>query len=50
MGFTSAFLISFGLIALDQTILATALPKIASHFNAVSELSWIASAYFLPQV
>ncbi|KAF9445157.1 ABC transporter [Macrolepiota fuliginosa MF-IS2] len=45
----SAFLISFGLIALDQTIIATALPKIASHFNAVSQLSWIASAYFLPQ-
>ncbi|KAG6901482.1 hypothetical protein C0995_011344 [Termitomyces sp. Mi166 len=38
-----AFLISFALVALDQTILATALPKIASHFNAVSELSWIAS-------
>ncbi|KAJ3564480.1 hypothetical protein NP233_g8273 [Leucocoprinus birnbaumii] len=45
----SAFLISFALIALDQTILATALPKIASHFDAVSQLSWIASAYFLPQ-
>ncbi|KAG6918396.1 hypothetical protein DXG01_014797 [Tephrocybe rancida] len=44
-----AFLISFALVALDQTILATALPKIASHFNAVSELSWVASAYFLPQ-
>ncbi|KAG6864637.1 hypothetical protein C0991_008143, partial [Blastosporella zonata] len=45
----SAFLIAFALIALDQTILATALPKIASHFDAVSKLSWIASAYFLPQ-
>lgn len=45
----SAFLISFALIALDQTILATALPKIASHFDAVSQLSWIASGYFLPQ-
>lgn len=37
------------LIALDQTILAPALPVIASRFNALSELSWIASAYFLTQ-
>ncbi|EIW80011.1 MFS general substrate transporter, partial [Coniophora puteana RWD-64-598 SS2] len=43
------FLIALGLIVLDQTILATALPVIASHFDAVSDLSWIASAYFLPQ-
>ncbi|EIW79989.1 MFS general substrate transporter, partial [Coniophora puteana RWD-64-598 SS2] len=43
------FLIALGLVALDQTILSTALPVIASYFNAVSDLSWIASAYFLPQ-
>ncbi|KAJ7204773.1 ABC transporter [Mycena pura] len=45
----SAFNLAFFLVALDQTILSTALPTIASHFKAVSDLSWIASAYFLPQ-
>ncbi|KAK6996788.1 ABC transporter [Favolaschia claudopus] len=44
-----AFMVSFALTALDQTILSTALPTIASHFNAISDLSWIPSAYFLPQ-
>ncbi|KAL5513629.1 hypothetical protein ACEPAH_4028 [Sanghuangporus vaninii] len=39
----------FFLVALDQTILSTALPTIASRFDAVKDLSWIASAYFLPQ-
>ncbi|KAF8987151.1 ABC transporter [Cyathus striatus] len=45
----SAFMTAFSLVALDQTILSTALPTIASHFQAVNDLSWIASAYFLPQ-
>ncbi|KZV65866.1 ABC transporter [Peniophora sp. CONT] len=45
----AAFCMSFFLVALDQTILSTALPTIASHFNAVDNISWIASAYFLPQ-
>ncbi|KAJ3513191.1 hypothetical protein NLJ89_g3086 [Agrocybe chaxingu] len=40
---------AFFLVALDQTIISTALPTIASHFQAVSDLTWIASAYFLPQ-
>ncbi|KAJ7657361.1 ABC transporter [Mycena polygramma] len=44
-----AFSVAFFLVALDQTILSTALPTIASHFQAVSDLSWIASSYFLPQ-
>jgi MFS family permease len=43
-------MLGFALTALDQTILSTALPTIASHFDAVSDLSWIPSAYFLPQV
>ncbi|QRW26487.1 major facilitator superfamily transporter [Rhizoctonia solani] len=37
------------LVALDQTIVATALPKIASHFDALSQVSWIVSGYFLTQ-
>ncbi|GJE92686.1 MFS general substrate transporter [Phanerochaete sordida] len=44
-----AFSVSFSLIALDQTILSTALATVASDFSAVSDITWIASAYFLPQ-
>ena len=44
-----AMLLSVLLIALDQTILAPALPIIASKFNALDQISWIASAYFLTQ-
>ncbi|KDE06930.1 hypothetical protein MVLG_02817 [Microbotryum lychnidis-dioicae p1A1 Lamole] len=42
-------LMSVWLIALDQTILAPALPVIASKFNALDQIAWIASAYFLTQ-
>ncbi|BGP57253.1 hypothetical protein JCM8202_002830 [Rhodotorula sphaerocarpa] len=42
-------LLSVLLIALDQTILAPALPVIASKFQALDEIAWIASAYFLTQ-
>lgn len=35
------------LAALDQTIVSTALPKIASEFNGLSELSWVVTAYLL---
>ncbi|KAJ7147294.1 transporter [Mycena filopes] len=45
----TASMLAFSLVALDQTIISTALPTIASKFHAVSDLSWIASAYFLPQ-
>lgn len=38
------------LIALDQSIVATAIPHIVSQFNALSDVSWVASAYFLTQV
>lgn len=51
LGFVfTAFMPAYSLVALDQTIISTALPTIASKFHAVSDLSWIASAYFLPQV
>jgi EmrB/QacA subfamily drug resistance transporter len=36
-------------VALDQTIVATALPKLASQFNALDQLTWVVSAYFLTQ-
>lgn len=38
---------SMFLVALDQTIVATALGKIVEDFNAFSSLSWIVTAYLL---
>lgn len=35
------------LVALDQTIVATALGKIVEEFNAFSSLSWIVTAYLI---
>lgn len=43
------FLTSILLVALDQTIVATALPKLASEFQALDQLTWVVSAYFLTQ-
>ncbi|CAG7852158.1 Putative HC-toxin efflux carrier TOXA [Serendipita indica DSM 11827] len=45
----SAFLLSVLLFALDNTIVSTALPKLASHFNALDQLTWIVSTYLLTQ-
>src|SRR3990167_2469297 len=42
-----ALMLTLFLAALDQTIVSTALPKIASDFNALSELSWIVTAYLI---
>ena len=33
--------------ALDQTIVATALPTIGRHFNNLDDLSWVVTAYLL---
>jgi len=38
---------SLFLVALDQTIIATALGKIVQEFNAYDSLSWIVTAYLL---
>jgi EmrB/QacA subfamily drug resistance transporter len=35
------------LAALDQTIVATAMPRIVQDFNALSHLSWVFTAYML---
>lgn len=35
------------LAALDQTIVSTALPRIASELNGLNKLSWVATAYLL---
>ncbi|KAJ9602487.1 hypothetical protein H2200_013030 [Cladophialophora chaetospira] len=35
------------LVALDQTIIATAIPKITDRFHSVNDIGWYGSAYFL---
>ncbi|KAG8765222.1 hypothetical protein FRC16_008123 [Serendipita sp. 398] len=42
----TGFLLAMFCVALDQTIVATALPKLASQFNALDQLTWVVSAYF----
>ncbi|KAJ7677128.1 ABC transporter [Mycena polygramma] len=44
-----AMLLSVLLVALDQTILATALPRIASDFQAFSLQGWVATSFVLAQ-
>ncbi|KAJ6534270.1 major facilitator superfamily domain-containing protein [Mycena capillaripes] len=44
-----AILLSTLLIALDQTILSTALPRIASDFNSFTLQGWISDSYILAQ-
>ncbi|KAJ6493161.1 ABC transporter [Mycena sanguinolenta] len=44
-----AMMLSWLLIALDQTILATALPRIASDFNSFSLQGWVATSFVLAQ-
>ncbi|HXQ53723.1 MAG TPA: MDR family MFS transporter [Stellaceae bacterium] len=43
----SGILLCMLLAALDQTVLATALPAIAGDFNSVPHLSWAITAYLL---
>ncbi|KDQ12822.1 hypothetical protein BOTBODRAFT_189074 [Botryobasidium botryosum FD-172 SS1] len=42
-------LLSIFLIAIDQTIVANALPRIASVFNALPQLAWIPTSFLLTQ-
>ncbi|KAK7044538.1 major facilitator transporter-like protein [Favolaschia claudopus] len=44
-----AMLLSLLLVALDQTILSTALPRIASDFNNFSLQGWVATSFILAQ-
>lgn len=43
----SALMLAMLLAALDQTIVATALPKIASDLHGLSKYSWVATSYLL---
>jgi EmrB/QacA subfamily drug resistance transporter len=46
-GILISLLLAMFLSALDQTIVATALPTIGRQFNDVSNLSWVITAYLL---
>lgn len=43
----SALMLAMLLAALDQTIVSTALPQIASDLHGLSKYSWVATAYLL---
>jgi EmrB/QacA subfamily drug resistance transporter len=43
----SALMLAMLLAALDQTIVSTALPRIASELHGLSKYSWVATAYLL---
>jgi len=43
----SALMLAMLVAALDQTIVSTALPKIASDLHGLSKYSWVATAYLL---
>src|SRR6201985_441327 len=43
----SAIMLATLLAALDQTIVATALPKIAADLHGFDDLSWVVTAYLL---
>ncbi|KAK4691717.1 MFS transporter, DHA2 family, glioxin efflux transporter, partial [Lecanoromycetidae sp. Uapishka_2] len=42
-----ASVIAVFLIALDQTIIGTAIPKITDEFHGLKDVSWYAAAYFM---
>ncbi|CAI7609510.1 unnamed protein product [Penicillium glandicola] len=42
-----SILFAMFLVALDRTIIATAVPRITNQFNALDDISWYASAYLL---
>ncbi|KAJ7617373.1 ABC transporter [Roridomyces roridus] len=45
----TAMLLSLLLVSLDQTILSTALPRIASDFNSFALQGWVATSFILAQ-
>ncbi|KAF2122755.1 major facilitator superfamily transporter [Lophiotrema nucula] len=42
-----ALVLSVFLFSLDQTIIATAIPKITDQFHSLDDISWYGSAYFM---
>src|SRR2546430_1442121 len=43
----SALMLVMLLAALDQTIVSTALPRIATELHGLNKLSWVATAYLI---
>ncbi len=43
----AALMLGMALAALDQTIVATALPTIAGDLHGLNHLSWVVTAYLL---
>ncbi|PLB48452.1 MFS general substrate transporter [Aspergillus steynii IBT 23096] len=43
----TAILLSMFLVALDRTIIATAVPRIANQFRALNDIGWYAGAYLI---
>jgi hypothetical protein len=43
----AALCLAIFLVALDQTIISTAIPKITDHFNSVQDIGWYGSSYLL---
>ena len=43
----AALCLSVFLLALDNTIIATAIPKITDHFNSLGDVGWYGSSYLL---
>ncbi|KAL8948042.1 MAG: hypothetical protein Q9222_005734 [Ikaeria aurantiellina] len=46
-GIVLALIISVFLVALDMTIVATAIPKITDQFHSLDQVGWYGSAFFL---
>ena len=44
---TLALCLSVFLVALDNTIIATAIPKITDRFNSLGDIGWYGSSYLL---
>ncbi|KAI0379576.1 major facilitator superfamily domain-containing protein [Hypomontagnella monticulosa] len=42
-----ALILSIFLVALDMTIIATAIPRITQDFNSLNDIGWYGSAFFL---
>lgn len=43
----SALILAVLLAALDQTIVSTALPRIAEDLNGFDDIAWVSAAYLL---
>ena len=43
----AALCLAVFLVALDQTIISTAIPKITDHFRSIQDIGWYGSSYLL---